>query len=68
MKWWNDPVWIFGFSLLLAWVVIILVIGIGTVTQEKSFGLDKAIGALNYLSGGWSVKAFERAVALSKQD
>lgn len=55
-----DPSWLdyvklcFGFMLLLELGVLVVVIGIGTVKMESSYGLGEIIGCLLTLSGGFA--------------
>ena len=48
----------FGFGLLLIIVILAVCIGLGTVKQESSFGLDIILGCLATLSGGFAQWAF----------
>lgn len=51
---------IFGFMLLAIVGALCVVIGLGKVTQENSYGLDSLMGCLTTLSGGFAVYAFTK--------
>lgn len=51
---------IFGYAVLVAIWTLCIVIGLGKVTQENSFGLDNLMGCLTTLSGGFAVYAFTK--------
>lgn len=48
----------FGFALLLVLGAITIVIGVGNVKAETSFGLGVALGTLGSVATGWSTWAF----------
>lgn len=50
----------FGFALLAIVGLLCLVIGLGKVTQENSYGLDSMMGCLTTLAGGFSVWCFTK--------
>lgn len=49
---------LFGFYLLTIFAALIIIIAIGHVTKEGSYGLDLLIGGLLVLSGGFAHWAF----------
>lgn len=50
----------FGFGILGVLATLAVVIGLGTVTQQNSFGLDIVLGSLATLSGGFAQWAFSK--------
>lgn len=54
----KDPRWIFGFGLLLLLASLAVIIALGHVEQQTSFGLQQVLGALAVLSGSFSQWAF----------
>lgn len=49
---------LFGFYLLTIFAALIIIIAIGHVMKESSYGLDLLIGGLLVLSGGFAHWAF----------
>jgi hypothetical protein len=52
--------WIYGFSLLGVITTLAVVIALGTVTADKSFGLPGVLEALKMLTGVWAGWKFGR--------
>jgi len=48
----------FGFSILAVIAAVSLIIALGKVSQETSYGLEIVLGALAVLSGGFAQWAF----------
>lgn len=55
-----DPRMLFGFGILLVITVLALIIALGHVTQEASYGLEIVLGSLATLSGGFAQWAFSK--------
>ena len=53
-----DPRYYFGFGVLVVLTVLALVIALGSVTQDKSYGLEIVLGSLATLCGGFAQWAF----------
>ena len=52
----------FGFGLLICFFVLALIIGLGHVAKESSFGLElvlQAMGMLGGLFGGWAFRSLQ---------
>jgi len=49
---------IFGYLVLVVLAVIALIIALGRVSQDTSYGLEIVLGALAVLSGGFAQWAF----------
>ena len=49
---------IFGFSILAVLATVSLIIALGKVSQDTSYGLEIVLGALAVLSGGFAQWAF----------
>lgn len=62
-----DPRIIFGFGILLAILVLALIIALGRVTQDASYGLEIVLGSLATLSGGFAQWAFSTPKETSKE-
>jgi flagellar motor component MotA len=64
-----DPRMVFGFGLLMAVIVLALVIAMGKVHQESSYGLEIVLGSLSTLSGAFAQWAFSKpAVKVQERD
>ncbi len=55
-----DPRMIFGLLLLLVITILALIIALGKVHQETSYGLEIVLGNLATLSGGFAQWAFSK--------
>jgi hypothetical protein len=53
-----DPRILFGFAVLSVVCLLAVVIALGKVHQESSFGLDVVLGCLTTMAGGFTVWAF----------
>lgn len=53
-----DPRMVFGFGLLIVIAALAVIIGLGTVRMETSYGLDIVLGCLATLAGGFAQWAF----------
>lgn len=53
-----DPRIIFGFGVLLVIACLALIIALGNVRQESSYGLEIVLGSLATLSGSFAQWAF----------
>lgn len=53
-----NPRWIFGFGLLVLLSVLAIIIALGRVEQQTSYGLQIVLGSLSTLSGGFATWAF----------
>mgnify|MGYP001597114646 CR=1 FL=1 len=51
---------LFGFGILLVITVLALIIALGKVHQESSYGLEIVLGGLTTLAGAFSQWAFSR--------
>jgi hypothetical protein len=52
---------LFGFALLLVITVLALIIALGHVTQENSYGLEIVLGSLATLAGAFAQWAFSKS-------
>jgi len=52
---------LFGFGILLVITVLALIIALGHVTQDSSYGLEIVLGSLATLSGGFAQWAFSKS-------
>ncbi len=57
----SEPRMLFGFGLLLVITVLALIIALGHVSQETSYGLEIVLGSLATLAGAFSQWAFSPA-------
>jgi hypothetical protein len=55
-----DPRMLFGFGVLLVLTVLAMMIALGHVKQESSYGLEIVLGSLATLSGGFAQWAFSK--------
>lgn len=55
-----DPRMLFGFGVLIVIFSLALIIALGNVTQDKSYGLEIVLGSLATLSGGFAQWAFSK--------
>ncbi len=53
-----DPRMLFGFGILCVIASLALLIALGNVKQESSYGLEIVLGGLTTLSGGFAQWAF----------
>jgi len=58
---------VFGFSVLAVLAAVALIIALGKVSQDTSYGLEIVLGALAVLSGGFAQWAFGQSTE-SKKD
>lgn len=52
--------WTYGFTLLVSLTVLAIIIGIGKVEQQTSYGLPIVLGALASQGGSFAQRAFTR--------
>ncbi len=57
----TDPRMMFGFGVLLAIMILALIIALGKVEQQSSYGLEIVLGMLGPLAGGFGQWAFSKA-------
>lgn len=53
-----DPRMVFGFGILIVIAALAVVIALGTVRMETSYGLNIVLGSLATLAGGFAQWAF----------
>ncbi len=58
----TDPRLWFGLAVLVGIIGLNLVIALGNVTEQNSYGLDKGMTVLAMLATGWSGWAFAKTV------
>ncbi len=61
-----DPRMLFGFGILLVLTVLALLLALGQVKQESSYGLEIVLGSLATLSGGFAQWAFSKPKEIDK--
>jgi hypothetical protein len=59
MKYWEPRI-LFGFGILLVITILALIIALGNVKQDTSYGLEIVLGSLATLSGGFAQWAFSK--------
>ena len=61
-----DPRMLFGFGVLLVLTILAIMIALGKVHQESSYGLEIVLGSLATLSGGFAQWAFSKPADTNK--